>query len=140
MRHSLIGLLVSFAMTVPARAHFIWLLPDESGAAKPTARGPRAESAAGRATEPAWGTFFAWARLAHREGTAHERLLIELGDRRFGHGALLKFDERKPPGPPGFAVNRDHDLRRLAHAREVGAQVCLGGPIGHVADEQTYCH
>jgi len=64
--------------------------------------------------------------------------LIELRDGRLGDGAVLEFDEGESARPARFAVNRDDDLGRLADAREMRAQVYLGGSIGHIADEQTY--
>jgi hypothetical protein len=58
-------------------------------------------------------------------------------NRRFSLGTLGVFDERKAPGAPGLAVERTHDLRRLAHLRKVLAQIVFCGLIRKVTDEQA---
>ena len=42
--------------------------------------------------------------------------------------------------PDVDAIDGDHNLGGVADAGEVRAQIRFGGPVGHVADEQTYSH
>jgi hypothetical protein len=58
----------------------------------------------------------------------------------FSDRAIGVVDERKSTRPPGVAIQRKHDLRRCADARQVLAQLCLGRRVRQIANEQTDCH
>jgi hypothetical protein len=64
-------------------------------------------------------------------------LLIEPANRLFGDAAVGVIDEREPPGAAGLAIDREHDLCRRAHTRQVFAQVRLVGGVRQIPDEQT---
>src|SRR5690606_35985606 len=87
-------------------------------AAGTAARARTAEAPAGtRAAEAAArsrAAFLPRTRLAHRERTAHERLLIEALNGFFGLLAFEVLDERKPARPSRFAIDRDDHLRWVA--------------------------
>jgi hypothetical protein len=64
-------------------------------------------------------------------------LLIEAADRLFGNRPVGVVDEREPARAARFAIDRQHDLRRLAHGRQEVAQVGLGRGVRQVPNEQT---
>src|SRR5690606_33066385 len=113
-------------------------------AAGTAARARTAEAPAGtRAAEAAArsrAAFLPRTRLAHRERTAHERLLIEALNGFFGLLAFEVLDERKPARPSRFAIDRDDHLRWVAHRREMRPKIRFGRAVWHVTDEQTHCH
>src|SRR5205085_5985047 len=86
---------------------------------------------------PAGSAILAGARFADRQRPAVVRLSVELLNRLFGVRAIDEFDEREPAGPSGFAINRQHDLRRRRDRAEVAAQVGFSGAVSKITNEQT---
>jgi hypothetical protein len=66
-------------------------------------------------------------------------LLVEAVDRFFSLGPIDVLDEGKSAGTAGVAIHGNDDLRRITYRREMRAEVRLSGPVGHIANEQTYC-
>src|SRR4029453_17612902 len=79
----------------------------------------------------------ACARLADGERAAVEHLSVEFLNRVFRVGAVLEFDERESSRAAGFAVDRQHDLRRRRDGAEVASQVGFSGAVREIANEQT---
>ena len=101
----------------------------------------KAATTAGPISATAWrAARLARPRLADRQRAAHEGLLIESLDRLFRHRAVLKLDEGESTRTARVAINGKHDLGGRANLREMRAQIRLGCPLGHIADEQTYSH
>ena len=52
-------------------------------------------------------------------------------------GSFGELHEGKPPRPASLPIDRQHDLRRRRDAAEIRTQVCFGGAVRQIADEQT---
>ena len=90
--------------------------------------------------EPTSRAFLPRPGLADREGASHEGLLVKSCYSLFGLRTFDVLDESKTTGASGLAVDRDNDLGGFSNSREMRSEICLCRPVGHIADEQTYCH
>jgi hypothetical protein len=111
---------------------------EAAAASEATAARARTAEAPTRPRAAGW-TVFARARLTDREVAAHEGLGIEFLDDLFGDRALREFHEGEAAGPPGLSIDRHDDVRGFRDRGKVRAEICLRGPVGEVADEQTDC-
>ena len=116
---------------------------ERSGRARREAAGTRTREPAGRGPENPPGArsartaIFARARFADRERPAVEHLSVEALDRLFGVRAIEKLDERESARTTGFAIDRQHDLRRRRDRAEVGTQIRFGRAVREITNEQT---
>ena len=109
--------------------------PRSTGTCWRAAGARAAESARTRRTPRA--AFFTGTRLADRQRASLEWLLVEPSNGFFRDVAIGVIDEREPAWPAGFPIDRQYDLARRPHAREVFPQFRFVGGVRQIPNEQT---